>query len=135
MLARRFDHVFVVDASAGSFPPYYVPDAFLFSTTYGMIPKDSAGDTVAARTAKFTWYEHHAKPRAAYVREQRRLFANALGRADVSVTVTAQRPRRRAASPPRSSQARSPRCWRTRGKASTNATLTRLSSGQVLPAR
>jgi hypothetical protein len=66
-----------------------VPDAFLFSTTYGMIPKDSAGDAVAARTAKFTWYEHHAKPRAAYVREQRRLFAAALGRADVSVTVSA----------------------------------------------
>jgi superfamily I DNA/RNA helicase len=88
VLARRFDHVFIVDARAGSFPPYYVPDAFLFSTTYGMIPKESAGDTVAARTAKFTWYEHHAKPRAAYVREQRRLFAAALGRADVSATVS-----------------------------------------------
>ena len=88
-LARRFDHVFVVDARAGAFPPYYVPDAFLFSTTYGMIPKDAAGDAVAARTAKFTWYEHHAKPRAAYVREQRRLFAAALGRANVSVTVSA----------------------------------------------
>jgi len=89
VLSRRFDHVFVVDARAGSFPPYYVPDAFLFSPTYGMIPKESAGDAVAARTAKFTWYEHHAKPRAAYVREQRRLFAAALGRADVSVTVSA----------------------------------------------
>lgn len=100
VLARRFDHVFVVGASAGSFPPYYVPDAFLFSTTYGMIPKDSAGDTVAARTAKFTWYEHHAKPRAAYVREQRRLFANALGRADMSVTVCASgRPTRGVAAP------------------------------------
>jgi superfamily I DNA/RNA helicase len=100
VLARRFDHVFVVDASAGSFPPYYVPDAFLFSTTYGMIPKESAGDTVAARTAKFTWYEHHAKPRAAYVREQRRLFANALGRADVAVTVCASgRPTRGVAAP------------------------------------
>ena len=89
VLARRFDHVFVVDARAGAFPPYYVPDAFLFSPTYGMIPKDSAGDAVAARTAKFTWYEHHVKPRAAYVREQRRLFAAALGRADVCVTVSA----------------------------------------------
>jgi superfamily I DNA/RNA helicase len=89
VMARRFDHVFVVDARAGAFPPYYVPDAFLFSTTYGMIPKESAGDAVAARTAKFTWYEHHAKPRAAYVREQRRLFAAALGRADLSVTVSA----------------------------------------------
>ena len=100
MLARRFDHVFVVDARAGAFPPYYVPDAFLFSQTYGMIPKDSAGDAVAARTAKFTWYEHHVKPRAAYVREQRRLFALALARADVSVTVSAGgRPTRGIAAP------------------------------------
>ena len=100
ILERRFDHVFVVDARAGSFPPYYVPDAFLFSTTYGMIPKESAGDAIAARTAKFTWYEHHAKPRAAYVREQRRLFAAALGRADVSVTVAASgRPTRGVAAP------------------------------------
>ena len=100
MLARRFDHVFVVDARAGSFPPYYVPDAFLFSTTYGMIPKDSAGDALAARTAKFTWYEHHAKPRAAYVREQRRVFAAALGRADRTVTVSAGgRPTRGVAAP------------------------------------
>ena len=35
-----------------------------------MIPKESAGDAPAARTAKFSWYEHHAKPRAAFVREQ-----------------------------------------------------------------
>jgi superfamily I DNA/RNA helicase len=100
VLARRFDHVFVVDARAGAFPPYYVPDAFLFSTTYGMIPKDAAGDAPAARTAKFTWYEHNAKPRVAYVREQRRLFAQALGRADVSVTVSAGgRPTRGIAAP------------------------------------
>jgi superfamily I DNA/RNA helicase len=100
VLARRFDHVFVVDARAGAFPPYYVPDAFLFSPTYGMIPKDAAGDAPAARTAKFSWYEHHAKPRAVYVREQRRLFAQALGRADVSVTVSASgRPTRGLAAP------------------------------------
>ena len=100
VLARRFDHVFVVDARAGAFPPYYVPDAFLFSPTYGMIPKDAAGDAVAARTAKFTWYEHQAKPRVAYVREQRRLFAQALCRADVSVIVSASgRPTRGVAAP------------------------------------
>jgi len=99
-LARRFDHVVVVDARAGAFPPYYVPDAFLFSPTYGMIPKESAGDAPAARTAKFTWYEHHAKPRAAYVREQRRLFAAALGRADRTVTISAfGRPTRGVAAP------------------------------------
>ena len=100
ILARRFDHVFLVDARAGSFPPYYVPDAFLFSPTYGMIPKDCAGDAVAARTAKFTWYEHHAKPRAAYVREQRRLFAAALCRADMTATISASgKPTRGAAAP------------------------------------
>jgi superfamily I DNA/RNA helicase len=99
-LARRFAHVFVVDARAGAFPPYYVPDAFLFSPTYGMVPKDAAGDATAARTAKFSWYEHQAKPRAAYVKEQRRLFAQALGRADVSVTVSASgRPTRGIAAP------------------------------------
>jgi len=89
VLARRFEHVFIVDARAGSFPAYYVPDAFLFSTTYGMVPKEGAGAEHAARTAKFSWYEHHAKPRAAYVKEQRRLFGAALGRADVSATVSA----------------------------------------------
>jgi superfamily I DNA/RNA helicase len=86
---RRFDHVFVVDVRAGSFPPYYVPDAFLFSPTYGMVPKDAAGDAPAARTAKFTWYSHHAKLNAMYAREHRRLLALAMLRADVSVTVSA----------------------------------------------
>jgi DNA helicase-2/ATP-dependent DNA helicase PcrA len=86
---RRFDHVFIVDARAGSFPPYYVPDAFLFSPAQGMVPKDAAGDAPAGRTAKFTWYSHHAKLNAAYAREHRRLLALAMLRADVSVTVTA----------------------------------------------
>lgn len=86
---RRFDHVFVVDARAGSFPPYYVPDAFLFSRQYGMIPKDAAGDAPAGRTAKFTWYAHHAKLNATYAREHRRLLALAMLRADKSVTVSA----------------------------------------------
>ena len=100
VLSRRFAHVFVVDVRAGAFPPYYVPDAFLFSPTYGMIPKDCAGDASAARTAKFTWYEHHAKPRAAYVKESRRLFAAALGRADETVTISASgRPTRGVAAP------------------------------------
>jgi superfamily I DNA/RNA helicase len=86
---RRFDHVFVVDARAGSFPPYYVPDAFLFSPAYGMVPKDAAGDAPAARTAKFTWYSHHSKLRESYAREHRRLLALAMSRANVSVTVSA----------------------------------------------
>src|ERR1019366_3289367 len=86
---RRFAHVFIVDAGAGSFPPYYVPDAFLFSPTHGMVPKDAAGDAPAARTAKFTWYSHQTKLNVAYGREHRRLLALAMTRADVSVTVSA----------------------------------------------
>jgi superfamily I DNA/RNA helicase len=86
---RRFEHVFVVDARAGSFPPYYVPDAFLFSPTFGMVPKDAAGDAPAARTAKFTWYAHHAKLKDSYAREHRRLLALAMLRADRTVTITA----------------------------------------------
>jgi superfamily I DNA/RNA helicase len=86
---RRFDHVFIVDARAGSFPPYYVPDAFLFSPTHGMVPKDAAGDAPAARTAKFTWYSHQTKLNVAYAREHRRLLALAMSRAGVSVTVSA----------------------------------------------
>jgi superfamily I DNA/RNA helicase len=86
---RRLEHVFVVDARAGSFPPYYVPDAFVFSPRYGMVPKDAAGDAPAARTAKYTWYEHQTKLKAAYARENRRLLALALLRADRSVTITA----------------------------------------------
>jgi hypothetical protein len=86
---RRFEHVFVVDARAGSFPPYYVPDAFLFSPTYGMVPKDAAGDAPAARTAKFTWYSHRTKLNAAFAREHRHLLALALLRADATATVSA----------------------------------------------
>lgn len=86
---RRFARVFVVDVRAGSFPPYYVPDAFLFSPTYGMIAKDNVGDGHTARTAKFTWYQHHAKLREAYGREDRRALAAALARADSEVTISA----------------------------------------------
>ena len=87
--SRRFAQVFVVDVRAGSFPPYYVPDAFLFSPQWGMIPKDAAGDGTASRTAKFTWYSHVAKLRDAYAKEHRRMLALAMTRADVAVTVSA----------------------------------------------
>jgi superfamily I DNA/RNA helicase len=97
---RRFEHVYVVDVRAGSFPPYYVPDAFLFSPTYGMIPKESVGEALTARTAKFTWYAHQAKLRDNYSREDRRALAVALARADVQVTVSASgRPTRGIAAP------------------------------------
>jgi superfamily I DNA/RNA helicase len=97
---RRFAHVFVVDLRAGSFPPYYVPDAFLFSPVYGMIAKDNVGDASTSRTAKFTWYQHHAKLRETFAREDRRALAVALGRADETVTLSASgKPTRGIAAP------------------------------------
>jgi len=97
---RRFAHVFVVDLRAGSFPPYYVPDAFLFSPVYGMIAKDNVGEATTSRTVKFTWYQHHAKLRETYSREDRRALAVALGRADETVTLSASgKPTRGVAAP------------------------------------
>ncbi len=98
--SRRFAHVFILDARAGAFPPYYVPDAFLFSPQHGMIPKDNVGETTAARTAKFTWYSHQAKLRDAYAREDRRRLACAMICADETVTVsTSGHPTRAVAAP------------------------------------
>jgi superfamily I DNA/RNA helicase len=97
---RRFSHVFVVDVRAGSFPPYYVPDAFLFSPTHGMIPKDNVGDAQTARTAKFTWYQFQAKLRETYGREDRRALAVAMQRADESVTISASGKATRAVAAP-----------------------------------
>lgn len=87
--AQRFERIFVVDVRAGSFPPYYVPDAFLFSPQYGMIPKDAAGDGTASRTAKFTWYWYAAKLRDTFAGEHRRMLALAMSRADREVSVSA----------------------------------------------
>jgi len=97
---RRFAHLFVVDLRAGSFPPYYVPDAFLFSPVYGMIAKDNVGEASTSRTAKFTWYQHHAKLRETFSREDRRALAVALGRADETVALSASgKPTRGIAAP------------------------------------
>jgi superfamily I DNA/RNA helicase len=86
----EFDHVFVVDVRAGAFPRYYVPDAFLFSPRFGMIAKENAGATTgAARTAKYTYYEHRMKLRDAYNAEERRAFGVATTRAVQRLWVTA----------------------------------------------
>ena len=85
---NEFDHVFIVNVRAGAFPPYYAPDSFLFSPNYGMIPKDNVGDASVARTAKFTWYMHHAKLRETFVAEERRALACAMTRARRTVTLS-----------------------------------------------
>ncbi len=86
---REFSYVVVPDARAGSFPRWYVPDAFLFSPTLGMIPKENAGDARASRTAKFSYYLYRAKTREAYNAEERRAFEYALARSRGEVLVSA----------------------------------------------
>lgn len=84
-----FEHVAIANVRPGSFPRWYAPDAFLFSPKLGMIPKDNAGDATTARTAKFTYYAHKAKPGAKYNERERRLWNDALSRARTSLLVTA----------------------------------------------
>lgn len=92
---RAFDHVYVAGARPGSFPRWYVPDAFVYSPSLGMIAKENVGDSRAARTAKFTYYMFRAKIRERYNDEDRRAFAYALSRAAKTITVTAsERPTR-----------------------------------------
>jgi superfamily I DNA/RNA helicase len=76
-----FEAVFVPDLRAGAWPRYYVPDAFLFMPSAGMIPKDNVGDADAARTAKFTYALYRFKLREKYVAEERRAFSCAASRA------------------------------------------------------
>jgi superfamily I DNA/RNA helicase len=86
---RSFELVIIADARAGSFPRWYVPDSFLFSSKYGMIPKDNAGDARAARTAKFTFYMFKQKTANAYNAQERRAFNYATTRARREVIVSA----------------------------------------------
>jgi len=84
-----FDYVFVVDVRAGAWPRYYVPDAFLFMPTAGMIPKENVGDADAARTAKFTYTLFKQKLRDKYNAEERRAFYCAATRARRRLYVSA----------------------------------------------
>jgi len=70
----EFDAVFAIDVRAGAWPRYYVPDAFLFMPSLGMIPKENVGDARAARTAKFTYALFKNKIREKYNAEERRAF-------------------------------------------------------------
>lgn len=86
---RSFEVVIIADARAGSFPRWYVPDAFLFSPKYGMIPKENAGDARSSRTAKFTYYMFKQKISDAYNAQERRAFNYAMQRARREVIVSA----------------------------------------------
>jgi superfamily I DNA/RNA helicase len=86
---RQFDYAIVPRARAGSFPRWYVPDAFLYSPSLGMIAKENVGEARASRTAKFSYYMFRTKAREAYNKEERRAFVYALRRAKKSALVTA----------------------------------------------
>ena len=87
---REFDYVFVVDARAGAFPRYYVPDAFLFTPRYGMIPKENVGaEARTARTAKFTYALYDLKAKQRYNEQERRAFYCAATRARMKLYVSA----------------------------------------------
>jgi superfamily I DNA/RNA helicase len=84
-----FDSVIVPNARPGAFPRWYVPDAFVYSPTQGMIAKENVGEARASRTAKFTYYMFRTKTRERYNDEERRAFSYALSRARKSLIVTA----------------------------------------------
>jgi len=87
---REYDHVFVVGAQAGAFPPYYVPDAFLFTPGLGIIPKENVGDDArTARTAKFTYALYRLKLRERFNQQERRAFYCAATRARERLYVSA----------------------------------------------
>lgn len=86
---RSFAFVAIPDARAGSFPRWYVPDAFLWSPKLGMIPRENAGGENASRTAKFSYYLYRSKAREAYNAQERSAFEYAISRARASVLVTA----------------------------------------------
>jgi len=86
---HEYDHVVVPNVRAGAFPRYYVPDAFLYSPSLGMIAKENVGEARAARTAKFTYYMYRSKTRERYNREERRAFVYALRRAKRTALVSA----------------------------------------------
>jgi superfamily I DNA/RNA helicase len=86
---RSFAFAAIPDARAGSFPRWYVPDAFLWSPKLGMIPRENAGSVNASRTAKFSYYLYRTKAREAYNSQERSAFEYALSRARATVLVTA----------------------------------------------
>ncbi|MGZ3521285.1 MAG: 3'-5' exonuclease [Vulcanimicrobiaceae bacterium] len=86
---QEFDHVVLPNVRAGSFPRWYVPDAFLYSPSLGMIAKENVGDALASRTAKFTYYMFRTKAREQYNKEERRAFIYGLRRSRKTALVTA----------------------------------------------
>ena len=96
-----YESVFVPNLRAGAFPPYWVPDAFVYTTGSGIIPKDNVGDARASRTAKFTWYQYQGgKVLESHAAEARKLLYCAMTRATQRCWLTAwDRPTRGISAP------------------------------------
>jgi len=87
---REFAHVFIVNVRAGAFARYYVPDAFLFYPSLGIVAKENVGEGArCARTAKFSYALHRHTPRERFIGEERRALSCAMTRARESVLLTA----------------------------------------------
>lgn len=98
---QEYASVFVPNLRAGGFPPYWVPDAFVYTTGSGVIPKDNVGDARASRTAKFTWYQYQGgKVLESHAAEARKLLYCAMTRATERCTLTAfEKPTKGVAAP------------------------------------
>jgi superfamily I DNA/RNA helicase len=97
---ENFAAAFVIDVRAGAWPRYYVPEAFLFLPSAGMVPKENVGDARAARTAKFTYASFRFKVREKYNAEERRALLCALTRARDYLSISASGRATRGASTP-----------------------------------
>jgi superfamily I DNA/RNA helicase len=97
---ENFAAAFVIDVRAGAWPRYYVPEAFLFMPSAGMIPKENVGDARAARTAKFSYASFRYKVREKYNAEERRALFCALTRARDYLSISASGRATRGASTP-----------------------------------
>lgn len=96
----EFEHVIVGAVRPGAFPLWYSPEAFLFSSRLGMIPKENVGDARASRTAKFSYYMYRTKAQKRYNDRERRAFHYAIRRARASAVVTASGLRTRGVAAP-----------------------------------
>ncbi len=97
---ETFSAAFVVDVRAGAWPRYYVPDAFLFTPSMGMIPKENVGAADATRTAKFTYTLFRQRLREKYNAEERRALYCAVSRARDYISVSVSGRATRGASTP-----------------------------------
>ncbi|MGH7729149.1 MAG: 3'-5' exonuclease, partial [Vulcanimicrobiaceae bacterium] len=78
---REFDVVALGGVRAGSWPRYYVADAFSYLPSLGVVPKENVGEAQVARTAKYTFTCARYRWRDKFIEEERRALYCAASRA------------------------------------------------------